>query len=551
MISSIIKRDGRVVPFNRDKIAFAVYRAAVAVGGRDRAPAELVTDDVVALLERRARAGAAPAGAAAGATSATSGATATAAEAATPAAAPAPAEASTPGAPAATEAINTPAGADAGAPAGAEAAATAAQVGARARANAGAAASATAARASDGEPAAPPAPATSGAIPTVEEVQDLVEKVLIERGHARTAKAYIIYRYEHALKREGRPSLTYSVDNIPYKVLWETLSWAADYGCTRLADLTAAIDRGRYGDLIAAAEEFYRRQIDGAVAVISGREPRPRVVIVAGPSSSGKTTTTLKLRARLEQEGWRLFPIAVDNYFYDLELHPRDPHGDYDFETPQALNLELFSRDLARILAGEEVRIPRYDFKSGRQQLAAEPVQVDRDTVLLIDSLHGLYPALTAGIPDQLKVGVYVETLSQIKDAAGTFVRWSDIRMLRRMVRDVQFRNYDARQTVLHWQYVRRAEMRHIIARLRTADAIVNSFLAYELPILKARLATDVSAIAAQLAAGGGGDHDDARTRISRVAALLDQLPAWPDERVVPHDSLLREFIGGSSYTYD
>ena len=356
MISSIIKRDGRVVPFNRDKIAFAVYRAAVAVGGRDRAPAELVTDDVVALLERRAGEGAAPAGA--------------------------------------------------------------------------------------GEPAAPPAATTSGAIPTVEEVQDLVEKVLIERGHARTAKAYIIYRYEHALKREGRPSLTYSVDNIPYKVLWETLSWAADHGCTRLADLAAAIDRGRYGDLIAAAEEFYRRQIDGAVAVISGREPRPRVVIVAGPSSSGKTTTTLKLRARLEQEGWRLFPIAVDNYFYDLELHPRDPHGDYDFETPQALNLELFSRDLARILAGEEVRIPHYDFKSGRQQLAAEPVQVDRDTVLLIDSLHGLYPALTAGIPDQLKVGVYVETLSQIKDAAGTFVRWSDIRMLRRMVRDVQFRNY-------------------------------------------------------------------------------------------------------------
>ena len=473
MIEHVVKRDGRLVPFNRAKIAFAVYRAAVAVGGRARAPAELVTDDVVALLERRAAA-------------------------------------------------------------------------ARAR---GARIAATAGATSG--PAAHSAPAAAAAAPTVEEVQDVVEKVLIERGHARTAKAYIIYRYEHALKREGQPSATYSLDNVPYQCLWQTLAWAADRRCTRLADLAAAMEAGRFPALIAAAEQFYASQISAAVDTIVRRDPAPRVIIVAGPSASGKTTTTIKLREQLERLGMRLFALGVDHYFYDLELHPRDPRGDYDFETPQALNLELLNRDLTHILAGEEVRIPRYDFTTGTQHPAAQPVRIDSDTVLLIDSLHGLYPALTAAVPRELKVGIYVETLSQVKDDTGAWLRWSDVRMLRRMVRDQQFRNYTARQTLLHWQYVRRAEMRHIIPRLRLADAIVNTYLAYELPLLKGRLGPEVRRLAAELRADASGDSDDARARVIRLAALLDGVAEWPHEDAVPRDSLLREFIGGSSYHYE
>lgn len=467
MIEHVVKRDGRLVPFNRAKIAFAVYRAAVAVGGRARAPAELVADDVVALLERRAAA-------------------------------------------------------------------------VRAR---GARVATTAGATSE--------PAAAAAAPTVEEVQDVVEKVLIERGHARTAKAYIIYRYEHALKREGQPSLTYSLDNVPYQCLWQTLSWAEEQRCTRLADLAAAIEGGRFPALIAAAERFYAGQITAAVDTIVRRDPAPRVIIVAGPSASGKTTTTIKLRERLERLGMRLFALGVDHYFYDLDLHPRDPRGDYDFETPQALDLELLNRDLTHILAGEEVRIPRYDFTTGKQHPAAQPVRIDSDTILLIDSLHGLYPALTAAVPRELKVGIYVETLSQVKDDTGAWLRWSDVRMLRRMVRDQQFRNYTARQTLLHWQYVRRAEMRHIIPRLRLADAIVNTYLAFELPILKGRLGPAVRRLAAELRADASSDVDDARARVIRLATLLDGVAEWPREDAVPRDSLLREFIGGSSYHYE
>ena len=439
------------MPFLRDKISFAIYRAAVAVGGRDRAMAEAVTDDVVAILDRAARRGAA-----------------------------------------------------------------------------------------DG--------VGPGETATVEEVQDAAEKALIERGHARTAKAYIIYRYEHALKREGKPSLTYSFDNIPYKTLWETLSWATDHNCARLADL--AHWRDRLPELITTSEEFYDRQVDAAVEAICAASSALRLVVVAGPSSSGKTTTTLKIRERLESRGMQMFALTVDDYFFDLELHPRDHRGDYDFESPQALDLQLINQHLRSLLAGDEVPLPHYDFKTGVRTPDARRVTVPPGTVILIDSLHGLYPEMSAGIDVSIQASVYVETLSQLKTLAGSFVRWSDIRMLRRMVRDEQFRNYDGWQTLLHWHHVRRAEMRHIIPRLNAATTIVNSWLAYELPVLKRRLEADIERFAATLSASDDPDLDDARVRIGRVRDLFAAVPSARSEDAIPADSLMREFIGGSSYTY-
>ena len=446
MLSSIVKRDGRIVPFTREKISFAIYRAAVSVGGRDRTVAETVTDDVVALLQGAA----------------------------------------------------------------------------------------------EREPAID--------LPTVEDVQDAVEKALIERGHARTAKAYIIYRYEHALKREGRRSLAYSFDNIPYKTLWETLWWATDHRCAKVADL--ATWGPRLDELMELSERFYLRQVESAVEAVSALPTAPRVVVVAGPSSSGKTTTTLKVRELLEARGLRIFAMQVDDYFFDLELHPRDHRGDYDFESPQAIDLSLINQHLQQLLAGEEVALPHYDFRSGKRTDGVNRVQLESESVVLIDSLHGLYPQMTQGLDPARRAAIYVETLSQLKTDDGGFVRWSDLRMLRRMVRDAQFRNYDPRQTLLHWHHVRRAEMRHIVPRLHTATAIVNSWLPYELPVLKRRLSEQVTALAAELAAQSDPDNDDARARILRVRALLDAVPAAATEDGIPSDSLMREFIGGSSYEY-
>ena len=386
--------------------------------------------------------------------------------------------------------------------------------------------------------------------PTVEEVQDGVEKVLIEEGHARTAKAYIVYRYEHALKRQGRESLTYSSENIPYRKLWETLDWAVDHGCYSLRQLREFVADGRFDELVALSEEFYQKEVDASLDAVKERLDDLRVIIVSGPSSSGKTTTTLKLGEALATHRRRLVPIAVDNYFFDLETHPTDSHGDYDFETPQALDLELFNRHLARLLDGEAVEIPYYDFKSGRRDGVAEVLQVGPNDIILIDSLHGLYEPMTESVAAEQKYKLYIETLAQLKDDENRYIRWTDVRMLRRMVRDMQFRNYNPDQTLLHWYLVRRSELRYIVSRLREADSIVNSFMPCELPVLKGRLAGRFAEFVERL------EHDeerrDAYERARRVEALLHSVPDLPQggEEAVPGDSLLREFIGGSTYTY-
>ena len=185
MLDKIVKRDGRIVPFDRDKITFAVLQAAVALGGRDRSTAEQVTAAVIKMLEK----------------------------------------------------------------------------------------------------------AIAASYPTVEEVQDLVEKVLIERGHAKTAKAYIVYRYEHALKRAGKKSLIYSSDNIPYFKLWETLSWAVDHNCVTLEQISRTIEQGRMATLIRDSEDYYQQELAKAKEKLLERLEQIRIIIIAGPSSSGKTTT--------------------------------------------------------------------------------------------------------------------------------------------------------------------------------------------------------------------------------------------------------------------
>ena len=443
MIDRIVKRDGRVVPFDREKITSAIYRAAVAVGGRDRDTAVKVTGDVLALLEARA---------------------------------------------------------------------------------------------------------SPGTWPAVEEVQDLVEKALIERGHARTAKAYILYRYEHALKRVGRESLTYSSENIPYRKLWEALAWALDNSCVTLADIARTVEEGRFGELVRASDAFYEAELAAAAQRMIERRDELAVIIIAGPSSSGKTTTTIKVREALAAAGIATVPLAVDNYFFDLEVHPKIGSDDRDFETPQALDLALINEHLGRLVAGESVEVPRYDFRTGRREGSAGTLSLGPNQVLLIDSLHGLFPEMTASVPEEKKFRLYIETLSQLKGADNRFIRWADVRMLRRTVRDMQFRNYTPRQTIRHWHLVRRAELRYIVPELRRAHAIVNSFLPYELPIMKARLEAALRPLAGEFE--GNPEREDALARTARVLDMFARIPAVTDEGMVPTRSLLREFIGGSAYSY-
>ncbi|MBN2049086.1 MAG: hypothetical protein JW760_01475 [Spirochaetales bacterium] len=443
MIEKIVKRDGRVVPFDPEKITMAIYQAAIAVGGHDRRTAEAVTADVLKLLESRN---------------------------------------------------------------------------------------------------------VRGQYPTVEEVQDLVEQCLIKRGHDRTAKAYIIYRYEHSLKRAGEKSLTYSSDNIPYRKLWQALSWGLDHGYTSLKDVNRFIVEGRFSELVTACEAFYGNELENALQVILPRIKDMKIIIISGPSSSGKTTTTIKIGDALKQQGYSLTALNVDNYYFDLADQPKDSHGDYDYETPQAIDLALINRHLKDLLSGREIEVPFYNFKTGNREGISGRMKIGKKDIILIDSLHGMFDEMTEGIPDEKKFRLYIETLAQLKGPDGRFLRWTDMRMLRRMVRDMQFRNYKPEQTLTHWHYVRRSELRYIVPRLTAADVIVNSAMAYELPIMKHRLGHLFPGFIDKYAQNP--DRQDALERAQRVQSLFEHLTAWEDESVVPERSLMREFIGGSAYTY-
>ena len=444
-ITQVIKRTGAVVPFRKERITNAIYRAAVAVGGRDRSIAERLADQVVAMLEETT----------------------------------------------------------------------------------------------------PPSH-----IPTVEEIQDIAEKVLIENGHARTAKAYILYRDERARRRRERAERSaHPSKNIPWPKLWEVLNWAVDHDLHTVERLNTRIAQGEFPEIVRETDRAYNEDITTASEMIGERRDGVKIVIIAGPSSSGKTTTTIKLSHLLTKIGLSLVPLTVDNYYLNLELHPKDEYGDYDFETPQALDLELINEHLARLIAGEEVRIPFYDFKTGNRHASrTTPMQVRPDDVILIDSLHGLYADMTQGVDDERKFKLYIEPLLQMKGPDGEFVRWADLRLMRRMVRDATHRAYKPQQTLEHWHYVRRSEMRNIVPYINTTDYIVNSGLPYELPVMRARLFDHFEEWVEQYR--DDPLREDAFTRAERVYHLLKSVTPVEDDLTIPPDSLLREFIGGSCYEY-
>ena len=364
----------------------------------------------------------------------------------------------------------------------------------------------------------------SGGIPSVEETQDIVEEVLIKEGHAKTARAYILYRHERQMARAQRAYKFEATDNIPYKKIYEVLRWNMDHGCETVEGLNEIIASGKFPELIAACEERYDVEVRAGAEKFIERLPEARVFFIAGPSSSSKTTTTIKVSEKLAEAGKEFLALNVDHYFFNLEQHPRDEFGDYDYETPH------------------------YDFKTGKRQLDVYDMKLAPNQILLIDSLHGLYGEMTQSTPNEKKFKLYIETLGQVRNHEGLFMRWADNRLLRRMIRDSWHRNLQPEQTLTHWHYVRRSELRNIIPFIGTVDYLVNSAMPFELPILKARLFKYFPEAIEKFK--NDAKRQDAYVRAKRVYDTLKDLTPVEDDSPVSKKSLLREFIGGSQYKY-
>ena len=384
--------------------------------------------------------------------------------------------------------------------------------------------------------------------PTVEDLQDIVESILMENGHINTAREYIIYRHKRAEVREGLQGVIEATDHIPYKLIYEVLRWNMDHGCDSIAGLNRIIDEGRYADFVKTCEDRYISECRTAGLRMLDRGDDVRLIIVAGPSSSGKTTTTIKMEELLSDHGKRFKALNVDHYFFDLEQHPKDEFGDYDYETPQALDIDLINRHLEQLLDGKAVKTPHYDFHTGKRTLNVHEMQLADGEILLMDCLHGLYSDMTRSVADDQKFRLYIETLGQLRNERDEFMRWADHRLLRRMIRDSWSRNHDPLETLTHWHYVRKSELQNIIPFIGNVDFLINSAMPYEFPVLKSKLfhffPQAIDRYQNDL------KRQDAYLRARRILQFLEPLRSDVDENCIAADSLFREFIGGSKYVY-
>ena len=380
-------------------------------------------------------------------------------------------------------------------------------------------------------------------MPLVNEIQDNVEKILIDNGHGKTAKAYIIYREYRRREKLKKGRLTED-PRIPYRTMYESLLWNLEHQCETIEKLNKIIRDGKIPELVKSFEQNYNRHIQNIAKEISQDKDGVKLIIVAGPSSSGKTTTTAKLAHHLNEAGLDTVALNLDHYFFDLEYHPKDEYGDYDFETPEALDITLINQHLEELIDGKTIKMPYYDFTKGKRSVDVQEKAILPNQVIIIDTLHGLYKPMTQSVPDENKVKVYIETISQIKDNDNRFIRWTDIRLLRRMVRDSATRGYDMRQTIGHWHYVRRSELKHIIPFQGDTDFIVNGSIPFELPYLKKFTFESLPDYIKEWQ--DDPKRRDAFIRAERVHKLLSQVDNFYDEQIIPWDSLMREFIGGS-----
>lgn len=327
-----------------------------------------------------------------------------------------------------------------------------------------------------------------------------------------------------------------------YEVFSEYKDWVDIIGVSNVGPLNQMISNGKSTGLIQIAEALHEKKIGKIADTIAEAhaERGVRMVLIAGPSSSGKTTFCKRLGIGLGVLGFHPQSISLDDYFVDRTKTPRDENGDYDFEALEAIDLELFNDHLRRLFAGEAVVLPRYNFITGLREWHEKPLQLDDRSILLVEGIHGLNPRLTDGVADNLKFRVYISALTSISMDDLSRIPTTDNRLLRRMIRDNATRGCDATATLQRWASVRKGEDKHIFPYQENADVMFNSSLFYEIPVLKAYALPLLHSVP---------DTVEEYAEARRLFKFLDNfLPI--DTNDIPPTSILREFVGGSSFKY-
>src|SRR4051812_41781691 len=394
--------------------------------------------------------------------------------------------------------------------------------------------------------------------PTIETIQDGVLHALRSYGFQNTADAYACYRWGRHWLREGAITQQSFVGNgFPEKEMAQNLQWNRNHGVDTVAGLNEAVRSGKIKTVVQESLAGYERSLDEAAAKVIRRlnqGDRIRMMWVSGPSSSGKTTTTVKLTERLEKEGLRFLMLNLDDYFWSLVEHPTDWINDRNYETPEALDIQLLNQHLRELLNGDTIEKPVYSFKEGRRT-SSKPVKLEQDQILLLDCLHGLYPPITEGIDSSAQFRVYIETQNMLYEGDGStnrLTKFTDVRLIRRMLRDAHHRNHSPLLTILHWHYVRAGELFSIIPLSGIADHTVNGGFPFFLPALKSFFMDSGGLLPKQEDFATYAGFLDARIRYERVKELLESIAGLEKEQVagydiIPGDAVIREFVGGGT----
>ena len=292
-------------------------------------------------------------------------------------------------------------------------------------------------------------------------------------------------------------------------------------------------------NLIKIAEALHEKKVASIADMIQER-PDVKVILISGPSSSGKTTFSKRLAVQLMVSGRKPKMISLDNYFVNREETPRDKNGNFDFETIHALDLDFFHLQMQQLLEGKEVELPIFNFETGTRTFKGEKLKLEPDTLLILEGIHALNPELTYGIDDSALFKIYVSALTTISIDEHNWIPTADVRLLRRIIRDYRYRGYSARDTISRWDSVRSGEDKWIFPYQENADIMFNSALIFELAVLKRHVMPILEQVPKSC---------EEYTETHRLLRFLRYFIAIPDNEIPP-TSLLREFVGGSSFKY-
>ena len=326
-------------------------------------------------------------------------------------------------------------------------------------------------------------------------------------------------------------------------VFKEYLNWSYIMGLNNAGDFNLACEEGHATDLINVAEALQEKKIAQIADTIFHRGEngnRVKLVLIAGPSSSGKTTFSKRLSIQLMTNGLKPFPISLDNYFVDREETPLDENGNYDYESLYALDLELFNQQLQALLRGEEVELPRFNFSLGKKEYKGDKLKIEDNTILILEGIHALNPELTPHIPAERKFKIYVSALTTISLDDHNWIPTTDNRLLRRIIRDFNYRGYSARETISRWPSVRAGEDKWIFPYQENADVMFNSALLFEFAVLR---------LHAEPILMGVPRNCPEYCEAYRLLKFIKYFVPVQDKEIPP-TSLLREFLGGSSFKY-